>query len=279
MRMHNRTMFRKYVRNADIGSTAVNEIWHGDTMIYPDNETLVQKIQLVAPTVGTEEWAYWVHAVRGVTLNNNIYSKSAQVSFTLGAETWWCGDNRPTKLPSVTLTEAGLITFKTDEGMPAADLQAGDYLTIRAVIPKLCDSVHNSWVEDAWSKAEWGNPFLPNTYLYLRWGKGRKKQSANVAYNIYGYPSGARLIGGWCQATGHGRGDRQGWAFPWACQVGESWNGKSGDNIYIAGDTGITGQFQQKNGCYYMQAYIYYPAFTKDFRLKVKSVQTQTSGD
>lgn len=278
MRMHNRSMFRKYVRNADIGETAVKEIWHGDTMIYPDNETLVKKIQLEVPAEGTLEWTYWVHAVRGVTLDTDIYNKKAQMGFSIGSDSWWCGDNRPTKLPSATLTEEGLLTFKEEEGPPASDLQKGDYITLTASIPSTCDTVYQCWVEDATGSIEWTNPWLEGTYLKLQYGKGRKKECAAITYTVKGVPSGHAHLHGSCYQQGHGRGDRWSWAFPTYIAAGQQWVYCT-DGKYKEGDTGMHGWFQQRSGCTYAYLSLYYPSFNKEFRLKVKSVQIQSSSD
>lgn len=280
MRMHNRTMFRKYVRNADIGSSAVNEIWHGEKMIYPDNETLARKIQLKIPEAGTLEWAYWVHAVRGVNQDSSIYNATAQLSFSVGSETWWCGDNRPTGNYLAALTEDGILTFQTGQGPSVADLQSGDYITLKAVIPLTGDNPLQSYVQDASTSMEWTNPWLPGSKLYLKWGKGQKKKSAGVVYKLVGVSSGTQMLAGSGQKNGHGRGEIvSGYATPAACRVVNTNNSKSGDDVYVPGDTGLKGTFRQYNSCYYLYTCPTYPAFAREFRLKVNYVQASSSSN
>lgn len=278
MRMNNRTMFRKYVRNADIGNAAVNEIWHGDTMIYPDNETLVKQLTVSVPAVGTLEWAYWVHAVRGVTSRSSLYRKTAQLMLTAGGESWWCGDNRPTGLYRCSITEDGVLAFGTDQGPVAQDVNKGDTVTLKAVIPLTGDNPLQSYVQDASTNMEWTNPWLPGSKLYLQWGKGQKKKSAGVVYKLTGVSSGMQMLAGSGQKNGHGRGELvSGYATPAACRVVNHNNSKSGDDAYVAGDTGIKGFFQQYNSCYYLYSCPMYPAFTKSFSLTVKNVLTQSN--
>lgn len=271
MRMHNRTMFRKYVRNADIGDIAVNEIWHGDTQIYPDNETLVMKLYVQVPDEGTLEWAYWVHSVRGVTASHELYKSSAQLMLAVGTESWWCGDNRPTGLYQCSVTEDGELAFATDQGPPVMDVGAGDYVTLDAVIPKTGDNRNTA------DSFDWTNPFLPDTTLWLEWAKGQKKQSARLAYKLTGISSGKTHIEGNAIATGHGRGTWYATGYPWPHTAGGSGMNQSGVNEYIEGDTGLHGEFGKYNSCSWQVTYPVYPAFEKTFTLKVRSVIVQSN--
>lgn len=281
MRMHNRSMFRKYIRHVDIGENAVNEVWHGDTMLYPDNETIVRELRLSVPDEGTEDWAYWVHAIRGVTSSHELYSTAAQVKLVVGAESWWCGDNRPTNTYRCGITEEGVLTFNTDEGPPAADVEAGAILTLEVSIPAKTDMSHYTDAGNNWSDKSWGNPWLPGTILRMGWYKSQKKNSAGVDYVLRSMPSKQVRIRGrgqknghkreWCGYGGWGNGD----ATNWACRVCDWWNGQSSGGTVIEGDTYLYAEFNRFKGAGHLTARVVYPAFKRTFSLKVKSVIVQ----
>lgn len=275
--MHNRSMYRHYVRHVDIGEAGVNEVWHGNTMLYPGNTSLIYKLQLITPKEGTIEWAYWVHAVRAVTYSNDLYTSNAQMQLDGISDQYWLGSNRPTGLYQSSLTEDGWITFRPDEGPCVADIRDGDMLTISANIPAHYDVPHASGSQDAKSNARWYNPYLPGTYLKLWWGKGQKKKSAGVRYAINGYPSNTQMIAGAGQKNGHGRGiSVYAEAYPTACRVCNTSNPASGNDEYVLGDTSLTGSFQQFNSCYYLKATPTYPTFEKVFKFKVKNIIIQS---
>lgn len=275
--MHNRSMFRRYVRHVDLGDSGVNEVWHGDTMLYPENTSLIHKIQVVPPAEASLNWAYWVHAVRTVTYADRLYTANAQLLLDGISDQYWLGSNRPTGLFLAGITEDGWITFGTDEGICVSDIDEGDTLSITANIPEHYDEPHTSGKQDVSSTAQWYNPYLPGTFLKLWWGKGQKKRSAGVNYAINGYPSDTQMIAGRGQKNGHGRGITvYAEAYPSACRVSDTSNPVSGDDSYVDGDTGLTGQFQQFNSCYSLKANLAYPKFEKTFKLKVKHIILQS---
>lgn len=275
--MHNRSMFRRYVRHVDLGELGVNEVWHGDTMLYPENTSLIYKLQVITPKAGTLEWAYWLHAVRAVTYSNNLYDSNAQMQLEGISDQYWLGANRPTGLYQASIAEDGWITFRTDEGPCVSDIRDGDTLTISANIQEHYDVPHTSGEQDVESSARWFNPYLPGTFLKLWWGKGQKKKSAGVRYAVNGYPSNTQMIAGAGQKNGHGRGITvYAEAYPTACHVCNTSNPASGNDDYVPGDTGLTGSFQQFNSCYSLKATPTYPKFEKVFKLKVKNIIIQS---
>lgn len=275
--MHNRSMFRRFVRHVDIGEAGVNEVWHGDTMLYPENTSLIYKLQLVTPKEGTLEWAYWVHAVRAVTFSNALHTSNAQLQLDGISDQYWLGSNRPTGLFLASITEDGWITFRTDEGPCVSDIRDGDMLTLSARIPEHYDEPHTSGEQDVKSSVRWYNPYLPGTFLTLWWGKGQKKKSAGIRYAVSGCPSNTQMLAGSGQKNGHGRGITvRAEAHPTACRVCNTSNPASGNDEYVPGDTGLTGTFQQFNSCYYLKATPTYPKFEKVFNFKVKNIIIQS---
>lgn len=279
--MHNRSMFRKYVRHVDIGTEPVNEVWIGNTQLYPDNETLVKELHLDLSKV---QWNYFVHALRGVTYGHELYSAKAQMLLKIGDEKWWVGDNRPTTLYRARLTEDGVLSFGTDEGPAASDLAVGRLITLEATIPETEDMQFSIAEENAKGTKLWENPWLPNTDLRMSWNKGRKKESAGVRYKLTSHPSGKHMIAGAGQKNGHkrglcgygGMGNGDSSVFP--CRVCDYSNGESSDNVYRKGDISLHGTFEEYNAAGNLTARPVYPAFHLFFDMKIKNIVLQGRG-
>lgn len=120
----------KLMRVVDIriGNQAVAEKWHGSRRVWPDDSSRANALRIKLPTKGTEDWAYWVHAIDAVRrygANENNYLR-----IKVGDKWYYLIDSIDGNTPLA--IEGGMIYYENGELFPTEGL--GDVVVAEAKI-------------------------------------------------------------------------------------------------------------------------------------------------
>lgn len=258
-----------YVRQVYLGEQSVTAIYKGEKMIFPDDEGMVKRLTVEIPEAGTLDWVYWVHALSACT---DLTSQSRYMLVTAGGAQACLGGTYGI-IPLVTL-EGNTLIYGSGDGPALQDIQIGDMITVKAVIPAVngiptIAKGENTDVENTYSL-----PWIPSIKFSCSWGKGQKRASAGFRFVFTGLQSGVTHMSGYTQSNGHWRGTATGTLTP---ATSSSWNGGALTSScvgYNLGDIGYKVSLEQYNASSNATVIPVYPAFTKTWTLKVLSIVT-----
>lgn len=164
----------------------------------------------------------------------------------------------------------GLITFTGSQMPETASLPRGTKIKLSASVPERerKDEEFKAQKNKDTSKT-FGLPLLPGTKFHYSYYKGEKKKSAGTRLTVVGVPSNTEFYYGKGQKNGHSRTSVNGIVPPNGTGPDErTWRS---DDRWVEGDLNFTitiGPFNNSTPT----AYPIYPAFTKEWSLKVIGV-------
>lgn len=112
------------------GKERIREIWHGKHRLWPDDSLRANGLRVKLPEVGTEEWAYWVHAVDAVQRLGA--SADCYLRLVINGKHYYLIDS-PDGSEALKL-DGGMAYFEGGKDFPADGL--GLSVTAEGVVPK-----------------------------------------------------------------------------------------------------------------------------------------------
>ena len=239
---------RRFVGGSVNGGRRVTEIWRGDKLIWPSGNS-ARRIRVLLPARGSEEWAYWAHALEATKYEA---SRQNYLRFKVGDFFYYINSSPDGTMPYK--LDGDVLTLELGDGVPVDEL--GDVLVADARIQKRGVSLvggsfensSRSVVEDVpmlagsvigYSQACWRRKLKSYSYIAVTSLNSNKvllrneltKQSRS--WSGYSWYVGAAPVGD----------------VGWRCDVSVSGNGSVGG------------------------VYVQYPAFKREFNLKIISVE------
>lgn len=276
MRIHTGELSDAFVLEVDLGNKPVWEVDYGETKIYPDEGTRIEAVVVDVTEspwlqVGTDEWIYWIHAMDATRKESNskcnMKVEVGGKKYSLNAEV--------DGLPRCFFDErTGIVRFGELDGPVLQDVVGGGIIKFLGHIPERSVTMVKPGQDGANVTYEQFLPMLPDMRFEVQWNKGQKKKSAGINFWLRGLPSKHLHCEGGGQKNGHGRGLQTGWARmkdgAFALVNGGYFN--VADNDHFDGDTGWEMEMANRQSCSQYQIKSFYPAFDKEWDMKVVGV-------
>ena len=239
---------RRFVGGYVNGGRRVTEIWRGDKRIWPSGDS-ARRIRVLLPARGSAEWAYWAHALEATKKSS---SRQNYLRFKVGDFFYYINSSPDGTMPYK--LDGDVLSLELGDGVPVDEL--GEFLAADATIQKRrvtlvaggFDNGSVSSVEDV--------PMLAGSVIgYSQACKRRKLKSYSdvVATSL---SSETILL-------------RDG-----VMKQSRSWSGYSWHAAASpVGDVGWRCDVSIRGEGYLRGAYVQYPAFKREFNLKIISVE------
>lgn len=245
----------------------VQAVYRGDEMIFPTMSDLAERVTLdLSGMTDTEEGAYWHHAIGALKGDYPLTAaaviwKQEFFAHVCIAGKWFDLIHKDEACPAFPLAdyERGTLLLG-DSGSPVVGVQVGDEVIVRVRIPqheseRLPGDLNASL--DGYIHTRW----LPGAYLtYYHW-KNKKRHHPHRQGSVMGEPSQTRYFDlPDHKHVGHGRGyiEDMDYAVP--------------SLVPQYGDTVFHVQIDAWNGSGITDCRMVFPAFEREFRLKVVDV-------
>ena len=247
-------LIRKYLFDKRLGERRVVAIYRDGKKIWPTlSDTVYSCVLDVAAVEGSLDWAYWLHALDAV---EKLGARAdCYIKLTAGGRDYMLG--KTFRNWYVAGYDGRATVVFGDDGPLCDKLKPGDEVRVQLRVPGRKGADFATNIENTGAEGELALPPLRKTGVYIRIGKGKKKQGAPVRMDYYGVPSGVRAVTGTVD-FGSGRGERQ-YVFEYNGDVR-----KRDYGAYLA--------YEAWGACCPYEVCPMYPGFTRVIRFKVSAV-------
>lgn len=272
--------------------------------IWPDDSARSNALRVKLPERGTEDWAYWVHAVdalRTLGARDDCY-----MYLEIGGKKYYLIDSpdgsEPMQLEGNSIYFAGDADFPT-EGI-GGKARVSCHVPFRPAFSTLDPDYSSGW--DVWlsqmdnvydrvanepsgvvgigdsfleSKRRFvGLPIIADASVLMKTEKGFKDEPIRSFFEVRGYPNG-QLLMSCLDIMRAGRGEYGGWHLMNMGAAGDP-NNSANDyftlpqgNRFVPGDTGYEVVLRmQGQGCYGVGFLVRWPEFSRTWELEIESV-------
>ena len=244
---------RRAVCGVRVGTTRVDRVMHGRELVWPTLSDTVAKVVLDVPALdGTLEGAYWEHAMAGLDAGAQVFVRAGGREYVLDGDymqyerAHWDG--------------AGGIVFG-DNGPFLEDLQEGDEVEVRLVVPEAQTESFESPRENEGFEHAWVCRWLPDTALVYSHYKGQKKVCSWAHGTVTGAASGLVYVAAPHHIhEGHKRETDVHTVYPAEGFEPDYRDERFLVEMEVGGSSGITA------------CYLRFPAFNVRFKIKVSGV-------
>lgn len=239
---------RRFVGGYVNGGRRVTEIWRGDKLIWPSGNS-ARRIRVLLPARGSEEWAYWAHALEAT---KNGASRQNYLRFKVGDFFYYINSSPDGTMPYK--LDGDVLSLELGDGVPVDEL--GEFLVADATIQKRrvtlvaggFDNGSVSSVEDV--------PMLAGSVIGFSQACKRRKLKSYSDVVATSLSSNTVLL-------------RDG-----VMKQSRSWSGYSWKaEASPVGDVGWRCDVSIRGEGYLRGVYVQYPAFKREFNLKIISVE------
>lgn len=203
MRVSLGKLVRRYVYGVRLGERRVSAIYHGDKLIWPTlSDTVYSAVLDVAAIEGTLAGAQFWHALEAVQKKGA--EKDCYILMTAGGREYMLVDGFGRY--DVAVWDGHATAVFGDNGPLSDELQAGDEVTLRLVVPESMTTKAASPGENQPFSQTWETRWLPGTTLVYSHYKGKKKVCPWANGSLTAAPSGKTyVVAPWHNHAGHKR--------------------------------------------------------------------------